>query len=484
MSNQIIVGLDIGTTKIACFVGQRDDTSRKVKILGFGKTESVGVAHGVVKNILSTADSIKRAVNQAANQADVDIEEVYVGIAGQHIKSMQNQGSIMIPGDHKYITAEDVVRLETDQKQIMLSPGEQIIHIFPQSYIVDGEPLNQDISPVGVAGKNLKGNFHIVTGNTVNITNIRDAVRLAGLHIKGVVLEPIASAYAVLDDRDRAAGVTLVDIGGGTTDIAVFQDGVIRHTSVLPVAGNAITNDIKEGCNIMGPQAETLKTRFGSCLPSEVSEDDIVSIPGIREQPAREIALHTLAGIIKARTESILEQVSYEIGQSGFDRKLIAGVVLTGGGAHLRCIREFASYITGKETRIGIPDEHLADDTPKELLHPMYATGIGLVLYGIQETENQEGRLNDPSGIGQTMDGREEEPQYEEKTEEEPAGSTDAVMEEHAKEETGVKTEEPHNKDHRQNGPKPRKLHSLGQSIKNYFGTIFNEPNIDPDSDE
>lgn len=484
MSNQIIVGLDIGTTKIACFVGQRDDVSHKVKILGFGKTESVGVAHGVVKNILSTADSIKRAVSQAANQADVDIEEVYVGIAGQHIKSMQNQGSIMIPGDHKYITSEDVLRLEEDQKQIMLSPGEQIIHIFPQSYIVDGEPLNQDISPIGVAGKNLKGNFHIVTGNTINITNIRDAVRLAGLHIKGVVLEPIASAYAVLDDRDRAAGVTLVDIGGGTTDIAVFQDGVIRHTSVLPVAGNAITNDIKEGCNIMSPQAETLKTRFGSCLPSEVSENDIVSIPGIREQPAREIALRTLAGIIKARTESILEQVSYEIGQSGFDRKLIAGVVLTGGGARLRCIRELASYITGKETRIGIPNEHLVDGTPQELLHPMYATGIGLVLYGIQETENQEGRLNDPSGMGQTMEGLEDVPQDVEVPEYEHVTRAETIPEENTIDEPETKPDESQKRNHKLNDPKPGKLRTLGQSIKSYFGTIFNEPNIDPDSDE
>lgn len=491
MSNQIIVGLDIGTTKIACFVGQRDEASRKVRILGFGKTESKGVEHGVVRNIFETAKSIKRAVSMAADQADMDIGEVYVGIAGQHIKSMQNQGSIMIPSDHKYINEEDVCRLEDEQKQIMLSPGEQIIHIFPQSYIVDGQPLSQEISPVGVSGKNLKGNFHIVTGNTINITNIRDAVRSAGLHVSGVVLEPIASAYAVLDDRDRAAGVALVDIGGGTTDIAMFQDGVIRLTSVLPVAGNAITNDIKEGCNIMINQAETLKTRFGSCLPSEVSENDIVSIPGIREQPAREIALRTLAGIIKARTESILEQVGYEIEQSGFYHKLIAGVVLTGGGARLRCIRELASYTTGKETRIGIPNEHLVDDTPQELLHPMYATGIGLVLYGIQETENAEGRINNPAGMGQTM---EEELEYQEELQKAPfeapaeEATPASIPETSTVSEPEPLYDEPEDGNRRNKDTSKKvgkgKLRTFGQSISDYFKNIFNEPNIDPESDD
>ncbi|MDY5968554.1 MAG: cell division protein FtsA, partial [Bacteroidales bacterium] len=229
MSNQIIVGLDIGTTKIACFVGQRDETTKKVRILGYGKTESIGVEHGVVKNIITTADSIKRAVSIAADQADVDIKEVYVGIAGQHIKSRKNQGSIMIPPGHNFITQEDVYKLIEDQHHIMLSPGEEIIHVFPQNYIVDGEPLSVDVNPVGVAGNQLKGNFHIVTGNKTNLTNIRSAVQRADLKILGVVLEPVASAIATLDDRDREAGVALVDIGGGTTDIAIFQDGYICY---------------------------------------------------------------------------------------------------------------------------------------------------------------------------------------------------------------------------------------------------------------
>ena len=353
-----IVGLDIGTTKIACFVGERTEKGR-LRIVGFGKTESIGVERGIVKNIRSTADSIRRAVSDASEMAKFDIEEVYVGIAGQHIKSRSNQGSVMIPQEHRLIEKADVDRLIEDQYRIMLDPGEEIIHVFPQCYIVDNDQLDPDIDPVGVAGKCLVANFHIVTGNTGNVHNIRDAVAEAGLKIKGVVLEPIASAYAVLSDVDKAAGVALVDIGGGTTDIAIFQDGIIRHTTVLPLAGNVITNDIRDTCKILKHQAESLKTRFGSCLPSNVSQDDIIAIPGIRNQAPREISVKTLAAIINARMRTLLEQVQYEIQSSGFERQLIAGVVLTGGGAQLKHIREYSELIMGIDTRIGFPDEHM-----------------------------------------------------------------------------------------------------------------------------
>lgn len=388
MENEIIVGLDIGTTKIACFVGQRAE-SGKVKILGFGKTESVGVEHGVVRSITLTAESITKAVNIAADQANVDIDEVYVGIAGQHINSRPSQGSISIPSEHVLIEEEDVERLKNDQYNVLLNPGEEIIHIFPQQYIVDQVPLSRDITPVGVPGKTLVGNFHMVTANVQNLQNIRYAVEHAGLTIKGVVLEPIASAKAVLDEGDRDAGVAMVDIGGGTTDIAIFHDGIIRHTSVLPLAGNAITNDVREGCNVLKRQAESLKVKFGSCLTSAVSDKDVISIPGIRSQAPREIYVKTLAGIIHARTKMIMEQVDYEIKLSGFDKKLLAGVVLTGGGAQLKNIKDLCALITATDTRIGIPNEHLEPDSVAyaELAHPMYATGIGLVLYGIEQSE-------------------------------------------------------------------------------------------------
>ena len=385
-----IVGLDIGTTKIACFIGERAENG-KIRIVGFGKTDSVGVERGAVRNIRSTAESIRHAVADASEMAKYDVKEVYVGIAGQHIKSQSNKGSVMIPPSHRMIEEEDVQRLIDDQYHIRLEPGEELIHVFPQCFVVDNDELETDISPVGVAGKCLMANFHIVTGNTSNLRNIRDAVEEAGLRIKDVVLEPVASAYAVLDDRDKGAGVALVDIGGGTTDIAVFQEGIIRHTSVLPLAGNVITNDIRENCKILKHQAESLKTKFGSCLPTSVNQDDIISIPGIRNQEPREISVRTLAGIIKSRMQLILEQVGYEIELSGFERQLIAGVVLTGGGARMKNIKEFAELVIGIDTRIGTPDEHLdsTGNVPfEDLSHPMYATGIGLVIYGLEAEED------------------------------------------------------------------------------------------------
>ena len=387
MTNEIIVGLDIGTTKIACFVGQRQE-NKKVKILGYGKCESLGVERGAVLNIKLAAESIKKAVTLAQDMAEYDIREVYVGVAGQHIRSNSSKGTIMIPSNQPYILEEDVKRLIDQQYGVSLLPGEEIVHLFPQTFRVDDQEISCD--PVGVKANKLECDFHMVTGNTANIECIKHAVEIAGLRIRGLVLEPVASSYACLDERALEAGVALVDIGGGTTDIALFKEGIIRHTSVLAFAGNVITNDIKEGCTVMKNQAEALKTRFGSCMPSQVNEDDYVSIPVFKGAPEKEIGLRHLANIIKARTEQILEQVNYEIQQSGYGKQLIAGLVLTGGGANLKHIKDLASYITCIDTRIGLPNEHLDPSTPKELVHPMYSTGIGLVLYGIEQSEQSQ----------------------------------------------------------------------------------------------
>jgi len=389
MENEFIAGLDIGTTKIACLIGQRADDG-KIKILGHACTKSIGVEHGVVRSISLTAESVKKAVETASLQANVKVNEVYVGIAGQHIKSIPSQGLITIPEDHQIITKEDVERLCDEQQRVLLGPGDEIIHIFPQNYYVDGHLLPNDIPPEGVRGKQLKADFHIVTGNNQNIINICDSVRAAGYKVKDLVLEPVASSYAVLNELDKQAGVALVDIGGGTTDIAIFYEGIIRHTSVIPLAGQAITNDIRRGCSILPDQAESLKVKYGSCLPANEREGDAVSIPGIiRTQPPKEISLKMLANIIKTRVQTILEQVDYEITSSGYNGKnLIAGLVLTGGGASLKYLKEFASLVTGMDDRIGLPDEHLLTDSDKELSHPKFATGIGLVLYGIEKEEN------------------------------------------------------------------------------------------------
>ncbi len=393
MDNEIIVGLDIGTTKIACFIGHRAENGR-VNILGSGKTESVGVNRGVVVNIELTAQSIKKAVQEASLQANVEVGEVYVGIAGQHIKSMQNRGNIMVNHKDEIITESDVNRLIEDQYRLMLQPGEEIIHVLPQDFIVDGEIINT--TPVGVAGACLEGNFHIITGHAANIKNISRSVRSAGLEVKGLVLEPIASAEAVLDNRDKDAGVALVDIGGGTTDIAIFHEGIIRHTAVITMGGNVITDDIKEGCCIMRNQAEALKIKFGSCLASANKEDDVIAIPGIRNKAPREISMKTLAGIIEARMHMILEQVYREIKISGYERKLIGGIVLTGGGAMLKHAVQLTEFITGIDTRIGVPNEHLEGEIPSELNHPMHATGIGLVIHGIRESENKNSKTEIP----------------------------------------------------------------------------------------
>ena len=454
--SKYIVGLDIGTTKIACFIGERAENG-KIRILGFGKTESVGVERGIVRNIRDTADSIRRAVADASDMAKLPVEEVYVGIAGQHIKSRSNQGSVMIPDDHRQIEREDVDRLIGDQYRIMLEPGEEIIHVFPQVYTVDNEPLPPDIDPVGVAGRNLTANFHIVTGNTANVSNIRDAVRDAGLRIRGVVLEPIASAHAVLDDGDKDAGVALVDIGGGTTDIAIFQEGIIRHTSVLPLAGNVITNDIRENCKILKHQAESLKIKFGSCLTTTTNPDDIIAIPGIRNQAPREISVRTLAGIIKARMQTLLEQVQYEIQLSGFERQLIAGVVLTGGGARMKNIKELCEFTTAIDSRIGTPDEHLDKQgsvTFEDFSHPMYATGIGLVIYGLIETEQQQ-RLADQLA---PADSKSEEPAPEPETQPEPDKKEKRKEKKARNKEDG---------------------RSLGRSINDFLTRVFTEDNLD-----
>ena len=477
--NDIVVGLDIGTTKIACFIGQRAEND-KIKIIGFGKTPSKGVERGVVKNIKDTARSIQKAVETASEQAGIPVTEVYVGIAGQHISSIQNVGSVVIPPEHKYIEQEDVDKLIDEQRNIMLNPGQDIIHIFPQNFVVDGEELSPDVDPVGVAGKQLKSNFHIVTGNTMNLINIHDSVERAGLKIKGVVLEPIASAYAVLDNTDRDAGVALVDIGGGTTDIAIFHEGVIRHTTVLPLAGNAITNDIKEGCNILREQAETLKTRFGSCLPQNVSENDIISIPGLRTQPPREISMRTLAGIIKARTETILEQVDFEIKKSKLEKHIFAGIVLTGGGAQLRHIKELTEFTTGIDTRIGLPNEHLDKDSDPEIINTMYATGIGLVIYGFRELDEKE-RHNQEI---ETETPAEPEPIAEP----EPVKTTDEIFAEMPTQETTEPTvKKPKTTDNstpKTNKNKGKFGAQLMKSIDKYFGKVFGDDTIRNEGNE
>jgi cell division protein FtsA len=380
-ASEIIVGLDIGTTKIAVIVGRQNQYG-KIEILGYGTAKSIGVKRGVVSNIEYTIESIKQAVKEAEIQAGVDIKVVNVGIAGQHIKSIQHRGSIIRNSLETEICQDDIDRLVDDMYKLVMQPGEEIIHVIPQEYIVDKETGIK--YPIGMSGICLEANFHIITGQVSAVKNISKCVTKAGLAIAEQILEPLASADACLTDEEKEAGVVLVDIGGGTTDIAIFQDDIIRHTAVIPLGGDIITEDIKEGCTIIKDQAEKLKVKFGSALASENKNEEIVSIPGLKGRPPKEITLRNLASIIQARVEEIIEHVYYEIKNSGYEKKLIAGIVLTGGGAQLKNIGQLCEYVTGMDTRIGYPNEHLSEKVPEEMALPMYSTGIGLVIKGLQ----------------------------------------------------------------------------------------------------
>jgi cell division protein FtsA len=395
MESEIIVGLDIGTTKIACIVGRKNEFG-KIEILGFGKTESIGVKRGVVANIEHTVQSIKKAVELAEQKSGVEINVVNVGIAGQHIKSLQHRGNIIREDPDKEITAVEIDRLTQNMYKLSMAPGEEIIDVIAQEYIIDGEGGIRQ--PIGMLGNALEANFHIIIGQTAAAKNIFKCISKAGLETVNLILEPIASAESTLSEEEKEAGVVLVDIGGGTTDIALFQDGIIRHTAVIPFGGDVVTEDVKEGCSIIIKHAEELKVKFGSALTSENRDDEVVAIPGLRGRPAKEITLKNLASIIQARMEEIIEQVYFEIKNSGFEKKLIAGIVLTGGGAQLKHIGQLTEFITGKDTRIGYPNEHLANDVPDEMASPMYATGIGLVIEGLKRTEYENLRLEEAGG--------------------------------------------------------------------------------------
>ena len=412
--NKISIGLDIGTTKIVAMIGKRNEFG-KVQILGVGKSKSLGVHRGVVNNITQTIQSIQQAVNEAELSADCKIESVTVGIAGQHIRSLQHSDYITRTNSELVINEDDIDLLINQVHKLVMLPGEEIIHVLPQEFKVDGQAEIKE--PVGMYGGRLEANFHVVVGQVSSIRNIGRCVKSAGLDLEGITLEPLASANAVLSFEEKEAGVALIDIGGGTTDLAVFKDGIIRHTAVIPFGGNVITDDIKEGCSIIEKQAELLKIKFGSAWPGENKENEIVSIPGLRGRDPKEITLKNLSKIIHARTVEIIEQVYLEIKNYGHEeqkKKLIAGIVLTGGGSQLKHLKQLVEYITGMDTRVGYPNEHLAGDTDKEVTIPLYATAVGLVLDGLKRFDKD---INEKAEVKETdnenSDQEEDQPEQE-----------------------------------------------------------------------
>lgn len=390
-SPKVIVGLDIGTTKVCVIIGSRNEHG-KVDILGMGKAESQGVIRGEVSNIHRTVQSITEAIERAKvsmmkNNIKVDIGSVHVGIAGQHIKSLQHRNSISRTNIDEEISQKDVDRLIEDTYKLALPPGAAIIHVLPQEYSVDN--FADVLEPVGMPGIRLSGNFHIITGNENAIRNIHRCVERAGLEVADLILEPLSSAEAVLTQEEMEAGVCLVDIGGGTTDVAIFKNGIIRHTAVIPFGGNIITEDIVEGCSVLKNQAEVLKIKFGSALANENNENEIISIPGFHGRPPREVLVKNLASVIQARVEEIFEMVHFEIKSSGLERKLNAGIVITGGGSQLKHLDKLVEFVTGFDSRIGYANEHLGKAQMEEISSPMYATGVGLVLKGMNETTEE-----------------------------------------------------------------------------------------------
>lgn len=389
MNNEqpIIVGLDIGTTKIAVIAGRKNEFG-KLEILGFGRSNSNGVKHGQVLNIDETIKAIKQALDACySSNPSLEINEVYVGIAGHHIKSLQTRGDIVRQDTENEISQKEIDQLIADQFKTYIPAGDQIIDVIPQEFTVDNFQNIHD--PIGYGGVKVGANFHIITGDKNAIRNIKRAVEKTNLNTKDLVLQPLASSAAVMAEEDLEAGVAIVDIGGGTTDLAIFYEGILKHTAVIPFAGENITNDIKTGLGVLKTQAEQMKVQFGSALANEAKANAYITIPGLRGMPAKEISVKNLAHIIQARMSEILDFVTYHLKQVGLDNKnLNGGIILTGGGSQLKHLIQLTEYVTGLNARIGLPIEHLAPNHIEELAKPTYATCLGLILKGYDDFEH------------------------------------------------------------------------------------------------
>jgi len=390
MDDKIIVGLDIGSTKICALVGRKNQHG-KIELLGMGKAPSNGVNRGVVVNINKTVDAIGKAVEEAEEASGINIRIVNVGIAGQHIKSIKERGSIHRRSNDE-ISVEDVNHLTNEMYKTVTQPGDEIIHVMPQDYTVDLETGVKE--PVGMSGVKLEADFNIITAQTGAVNNISRCVKNTGLEIDNLILEPIASSLATLTEEEREAGIALVDIGGGTTDIAVFYENIIRHTAVIPLGGDIITKDIKEGFRIMEKQAEDLKKKFGHSIMEEASKKEFVSVQGLANRPPKEIAVRDLAEVIEARMREIIEEVHKELINSSYYNKLVGGLVITGGGAQMKDCEKLFQYMTQMDTRIGYPIEYLGKSKVNINNNPMYATCLGLVTAGFRALDDRDNQYS------------------------------------------------------------------------------------------
>ncbi len=386
-----VVGLDIGTTKVVAIIGRKNQFG-KVEILGYGKAVNKGVKTGVVVNLKNTVDAVEEAIQKAQYDSGIKISKVIVGIAGQHIRSIQTSEYIMREDPESMITEDEIEKLIKQVERIHVDPGEEIIHALPQEYKVDEEGNIQE-TPIGMSGTRLEANFHVVVGKVASIQNLVRCVRMANLEVEDITLEPLASSEAVLIEEEKEGGIALIDIGGGTTDLAIFKNDIIRHTAIIPYGGNVVTRDIANGIHVLERNAEAIKVKFGSAWPAENSDSEVVSIQGLPGRPPVEISLKSISRIIKARIEEVIQLVDTEIKRytdSSNDNVLLGGIVLTGGGAELKHLPQLVNLVTGLYTRVGYPNQNLAAGTEQDLKSPIYATAVGLLIKGLETKKNYE----------------------------------------------------------------------------------------------
>ncbi len=395
----IYVGLDIGTTKVCAIVASVNE-SNEINILGIGKSKSEGLTRGVITHIERTVSSIQAAIRDAEQQSGIKIQNVVAGIAGDHVSSFQSRGVISISNPDNEILSSDVDRLIADTRKIALPSDRKIIHVIPQEFIVDGQDGVYD--PVGMSGVRLEATVHIITGLVSATQNIIKCIRKSGIESQDIVLEPIASSEAVLHRDEKEVGVALIDIGGGTTDLAVFEDNTIRHTAVLGIAGQKVTDDIRRGLGILNNQAEDLKIKYGHAYLPTIVDNTIITLPGIGGRNPIDIEKKLLCQVIQPRMEEIIEIVALEIKRSGYQKHLAAGVVITGGGSLIRGTAELAKEVLGIPVKIGIP-QGFKGGFISEIQNPMYATGVGLVLIGLKNRNRTTAGSVAPPG---KMDGK------------------------------------------------------------------------------
>lgn len=392
---KIVVGLDIGTSKICAIVASNSSDDSNLKILGIGIAKSEGLNRGVVVNIEKTTKAIELVIEQAKQQSGIDIKDVIIGIAGDHIESNTSRGIITINNPTNEISQDDVKRLLDEAKKISLPSDREIIHVLPQDYIID----NQEgvVDPVGMSGSRLESQVNIITGLKSAIKNITTCVERAGLKIKGIVLEPIASGKAVLSDEEREVGVAVVDIGGGTTDIAVYADKIIRYTSVFGIAGNQVTSDVQLGLQITQVNAEKVKTDNGYTHEGSIAHDNIIMVPGISGRRPQEISNTMLCQIIQPRMQEIFEIIEVELKNSGlFHRVGAGGVVITGGTTLLRGTELLAQSILNLPVRIGVPAGITYTGLGQEIDSPIYSTAVGLALWGLENIDENQNKIEEP----------------------------------------------------------------------------------------